>query len=460
MGNNQKNRRKRLIKKKKMNQADTIAAIATAPGVGGVGIIRISGNNALNICQQLTNKTPQARRAQFSSFTFEEKLIDEGIILYFPDPHSFTGEDVIELQAHGGPVILNMLLQAVIKCGARQAQAGEFSQRAFLNDKIDLVQAEAIADLISSSTEQAAMAAQRSLQGDFSNKVALLLKQLIELRVWIEAAIDFPEEEIDFLADKTQQGKMKDLHAQLKTLLAQAQQGELLNKGVIIGIVGQPNVGKSSLLNLFTRNETAIVSDIAGTTRDVVKENINIKGIPVLIIDTAGIHITPDKIEQEGIKRAKKILQQADIILQVIDSSKNIEQQLSSLSDLPFSKRKLIVYNKADIATVKRDFKENEIQLSAKTTLGFEALEHKILGMINQEDSLETSFSARSRHISQLEKTLDNISIAEQNFLNNQAGELVAEDLRQAQECLSQITGDFTSDDLLGEIFSSFCIGK
>jgi tRNA modification GTPase len=443
-----------------MNQTDTIAAIATAPGVGGVGIIRISGDKSLNICQQLTQKTPQARLAQFSSFTFQDKLIDEGLVLYFPNPHSFTGEDVIELQAHGGPVVLNMLLQAVIKCGARQAQAGEFSQRAFLNNKIDLVQAEAIADLISSATEQAAMAAQRSLQGDFSHKVSVLLKQLIELRVWIEAAIDFPEEEIDFLADKAQQIKMQTLHANLKKLLVQAQQGELLNKGFMIGIVGQPNVGKSSILNLFTRNETAIVSDIAGTTRDVVKENINIHGVPVLIIDTAGIHITADKIEQEGIKRAKQILQQADIILQVIDASKNVEQQLLSLADLPFSKRKLVVYNKSDITTAERKLTENEIQLSAKTSLGFEALEHKILSMITQEENLETSFSARARHISQLEKTLDNINKAEHNFLNNQAGELVAEDLRQAQESLSQITGDFTSDDLLGEIFSSFCIGK
>ncbi len=443
-----------------MNQNDTIAAIATAPGVGGVGIIRISGDKALAICQQITNKTPKARKALFCRFSNQQQLIDEGIVLYFPNPHSFTGEDVVELQAHGGPVILNMLLQAVIKCGARQAQAGEFSQRAFLNDKIDLVQAEAIADLISSSTEQAAMAAQRSLQGDFSNKVSEILKQLIGLRVWIEAAIDFPEEEIDFLADKAQQQKMQDLHQALKNLLAQAQQGELLNKGVMIGIVGQPNVGKSSLLNLFTRNETAIVSDIAGTTRDVVKENINIHGIPVLIIDTAGIHITEDKIEQEGIKRAKQILQEADIILQVIDASKDIQQQLDNLSDLPFNKRKLVIYNKSDIAITNKETKENEVVLSAKTSEGFEELEHKILGMITQEENIETSFSARARHISQLEKTLENIAIAEHNFLNNQAGELVAEDLRQAQESLSQITGDFTSDDLLGEIFSSFCIGK
>lgn len=443
-----------------MNQIDTIAAIATAPGVGGVGIIRISGNDALSICQKLTSKTPQARLAQFCCFSFKEKLIDEGIVLYFPNPNSFTGEDVIELQAHGGPVVLNMLLQAVLKCGARQAQAGEFSQRAFLNDKIDLVQAEAIADLISSSTEQAAMAAQRSLQGDFSKKISDLLKQLIELRVWIEAAIDFPEEEIDFLADKAQQGKMQTLHARLRELLIQAQQGELLNNGVMIGIVGQPNVGKSSILNLFTRNETAIVSDIAGTTRDVVKENINVHGVPVLIIDTAGIHITDDKIEQEGIKRAKQILQQADIILQVVDSSKDTKQQLDNLSGLPFSKRKLVVYNKSDITTQVRELTENEIQVSAKTSEGFEALEHKILSMITQEENLETSFSARARHITQLEKTLENICKAEHNFLNNQAGELVAEDLRQAQESLSQITGEFTSDDLLGEIFSSFCIGK
>lgn len=443
-----------------MNNHDTIAAVATAPGMGGVGIIRISGEKALDICQILTNKTPQPRLATFATFSHQNQLIDEGIILYFPNPHSFTGEDVIELQAHGGPVILNMLLQAVIQCGARQAHAGEFSHRAFLNDKIDLVQAEAIADLISSSTEQAAIAAQRSLQGEFSNKITSILKKLIALRVWIEAAIDFPEEEIDFLADQQQQKKMQELHEEIKLLLAQAQQGELLNKGVMIGIIGQPNVGKSSILNLFTRNETAIVSDVAGTTRDIVKENINIKGIPVVIIDTAGIHITEDKVEQEGIKRAKHILSQADIILQVIDVSKNIEQQKEQLADLPYHRRKLIVYNKSDITENDIGLTDNEVILSAKTGSGFDTMENKIIDMISAEHSIESSFSARSRHISQIQKTLENVSIAEYNFLNQQAGELVAEDLRQAQESLNQITGEFTSDDLLGEIFSSFCIGK
>ena len=443
-----------------MKQHDTIAAIATAPGVGGVGIIRISGDNALEICKKLCHKVPKPRQALFAQFKHNKQLIDEGIVLFFPNPHSFTGEDVIELQGHGGPVVMNMLLQAVLACGARQAQAGEFSQRAFLNDKIDLVQAEAIADLISSSTEQAAIAAQRSLQGDFSNKVSEILKQLIALRVWIEAAIDFPEEEIDFLADKAQQQKMQDLHQSLKGLLAKAQQGELLNKGVMIGIVGQPNVGKSSLLNLFTRNETAIVSDIAGTTRDVVKENINIHGIPVLIIDTAGIHITEDKVEQEGIKRAKQILKQADIILQVIDASQDVEKQKQNLADLPFNKRKITVYNKVDLITSEQNPEDNEVVLSAKTKQGFEELENKILRMINSQGDIESSFSARARHITQLQKTVENIAIAEHNLLNNQAGELVAEDLRQAQEHLNQITGDFTSDDLLGEIFSSFCIGK
>jgi tRNA modification GTPase len=442
-----------------MKNYDTIAAIATAPGVGGVGIIRISGEKALEICKKITSKTPQAKKVQFSHFKHKDQLIDEGIVLYFPNPHSFTGEDVIELQCHGGPVIMNLLLQAVIANGARQAQAGEFSQRAFLNNKIDLVQAEAIADLISSSTEQAAMAAQRSLQGDFSSKISTILQKLIALRVWVEAAIDFPEEEIDFLADTAQQKKMQSLHQSLKALLGEAQQGERLNNGVMVGIVGQPNVGKSSLLNLFTRNETAIVSDVAGTTRDVVKENINIHGIPVLIIDTAGIHITDDKVEQEGIRRAKQILQQADIILQVIDCSQNIEQQKHNLANLPFSKRKLIVYNKVDIVQIDAELKDNEVQLSAKTKQGFGKLEDKILGIINAQGSIESSFSARTRHINQLKKTLENVAIAENNFFNQQ-GELVAEDLRQAQDHLSQITGEFTSDDLLGEIFSSFCIGK
>lgn len=443
-----------------MNNNDTIAAIATAPGVGGVGIIRISGDNALKICKTLTNKTPQPKLVTYSQFKDKQQIIDEGIILYFKNPNSFTGEDVIEFQVHGGPVILNMLLQVILNSGARMALAGEFSQRAFLNNKIDLVQAEAIADLISSSTQQAAMAAQRSLQGEFSNKVAIVLKKLIELRVWIEAAIDFPEEEIDFLADKNQQQKMQRLHQLIKKLLSQAQQGELLNRGVMIGIVGQPNVGKSSLLNLFTRNETAIVSDVAGTTRDIIKENINIQGIPVTIIDTAGIHITEDKIEKEGIKRAKLILEQADIILHVIDSSQEIKQQKEIFSSLPFVKRKLLIYNKSDISHYSDILNANELILSAKSGIGFDLLEKKIINMISSEESIETSFSARNRHISQLQKTLKNINLAEHNFLNNQAGELVAEDLRQAQLNLNKITGEFTSDDLLGEIFSSFCIGK
>jgi tRNA modification GTPase len=340
------------------------------------------------------------------------------------------------------------------------AKPGEFSEQAFLNDKLDLTQAEAIADLINSSSEQAARSALHSLQGNFSKLVNEMVESIIHLRMYVEAAIDFPEEEIDFLADKQQQERMQALHRSLKELLSHAQQGELLNKGVVIGIIGQPNVGKSSLLNLFTRSETAIVSDIAGTTRDVVKENINIHGIPVTLIDTAGIHITSDKIEQEGIKRAKQILQQADIVLQVIDGSKNIETQKNNLSDLPLNKRTIVLFNKSDISENKQQLKENEIKISAKTGFGFTELEQKILKMISQDGEIESSFSARARHISQLEKTLESISLAEYNFINKQAGELVAEDLRQAQESLSQITGDFSSDDLLGEIFSSFCIGK
>ena len=443
-----------------MYKKDTIAAIATAAGVGGVGIIRISGNKALEICEKICHKSPKARRAHFVQFYNQQQVIDEGLVLYFPNPHSFTGEDVVELQAHGGPVILNMLLQTAVQHGARLAQAGEFSKRAYLNNKIDLVQAEAIADLISSTTEQAAMAAQRSLQGEFSKRISALLKELITLRVWIEAAIDFPEEEIDFLADTAQQEKMQKLHQSLKNTLAKAQMGEILNKGIMIGIVGQPNVGKSSLLNLFTRNETAIVSDIAGTTRDIVKENINIQGIPVQIIDTAGIHLTSDKIEQEGIKRAKQILQQADIVLLVLDSTQDIKVQIQQFADIPYAKNKIIIYNKMDKVAKKIPQVENSIGLSAKTGVGFEQLEQAIIGLISQQQNIESSFSARLRHITQLEKTLEYVAQAEHNFINQQAGELVAEDLRLAQKSLGEITGEFSSDDLLGEIFSSFCIGK
>lgn len=442
-----------------MNNEDTIAAIATAHGAGGVGIIRISGKKALEICQKLTSKTPQARYASFAKFVYKEQQIDEGLCLYFPAPNSFTGDDVIELQAHGGVVVLNMLLSAVLECGARMAEPGEFSQRAFLNGKIDLVQAEAIADLISSTTEKAAKAAQQSLQGQFSEKIQTILIDIIELRVWIEAAIDFPEEEIDFLADKKQQEKLISLKTKVSKLLAQAQQGEILNKGIMVGIVGQPNVGKSSILNLFTKNDTAIVSDIAGTTRDVIKESINIEGVPVTIIDTAGIHFTEDKIEQEGIKRAKKILEQADVLLQVVDASKNIEEQTQQFDDLVFTGKKIIVLNKTDLSETNKTL-SNAVLLSAKTGNGFETLEKRVLELMGHEQSNESVFSARQRHIHHLQNTEESLATAEINFIQNHAGELVAEDLRIAQENLSYITGEFSSDDLLGEIFSSFCIGK
>jgi len=440
---------------------DTIAAIATPSGQGGVGIIRISGDRAPELAKKISGLCPAPRYAHYGKFSdINQTTIDSGLTLYFKKPFSFTGEDVVEFHAHGGPVVLDLLLKEILQYDVRPARAGEFTERAFLNDKIDLAQAEAIADLIAADSEQAARAAMRSMQGEFSAIIHQLVEELIQLRIYVESALDFPEEEIDFLADRVQQQKMQKLHNSLKNLLAQAQQGEVLNKGLMIAIIGQPNVGKSSILNLFTRNETAIISEIAGTTRDIIKENINIHGVPLTIIDTAGIHITSDKVEQEGIKRAKKTLQQADIILQVIDLSRGIQLQQKNLKNLPFNKKKITIFNKADIGDPPEILKAHEVQLCATTAKGFNQVENKIMQLISHDHAAETSFSARSRHISQLQKTLKSVAIAEHNFINNQAGELVAEDLRQAQESLSQITGDFSSDDLLGEIFSSFCIGK
>jgi len=434
---------------------DTIAAITTAPGTGGVGIIRISGSDSFSIAQRLARNTRfKPRFAHFREFyNTEKQLIDSGLLLYFPGPNSFTGENVVEVQAHGGHVVLHMLLAEIIRLGARMARPGEFSERAFLNEKMDLVQAEAIADLIAGGSEQAVLASQRSLQGEFSAHINALLKQLIETRVWIESAIDFPEEEIDFLADQQLQEQLADLNKALIEVLKKTQTGVVLNQGISIAIIGAPNVGKSSILNALTEEQTAIISDIAGTTRDVIKADILINGIPVKLVDTAGIRESDDPIEQQGIERARAVQASCDVIITVYDGSQHIEQITQTKPN------ELMVLNKLDCLHPDNQNLIVDVQMSAKTGEGLNQLKQQITALVSMDEIGEDTFTARQRHIEQLKLTQQHVASAEQHLSDN-IGELAAEELRLAQQALNAITGEFTSDDLLGEIFSSFCIGK
>ncbi|MFQ5642870.1 MAG: tRNA uridine-5-carboxymethylaminomethyl(34) synthesis GTPase MnmE [Thiogranum sp.] len=444
---------------------DTIAAVATPPGRGGVGIVRISGPKAPAIADSLFAAPVTPRVAELHVFRDAEgRAIDEGLSLFFPAPHSFTGEHVLELQGHGGPVVMDLLLARVMELGARQARPGEFSERAFLNDKLDLAQAEAIADLIDSSTEQAARAATRSLQGEFSRRIQELLTALTELRSYVEAAIDFPEEEIDFLGDAEVQHRMGDVVDRLQQVRAQARQGCLLREGMNLVLAGQPNVGKSSLLNALAGNETAIVTPIAGTTRDVLREHIQIDGMPLHIIDTAGLRDSNDPIEREGVRRAWAQIEQADRVLLVIDDRTGFtatDQQV--LDRLPHRLPHTLVFNKIDLgrrtAGARQGASTTEISLSATTGEGLEYLKKHLQQVMGYEESAAGGFSARRRHLDALLRAGAHLEQA-QSCLDSGAGELLAEELRLAQQQLSEITGEFSSDDLLGKIFSSFCIGK
>lgn len=452
------------------NNLDTIAAQATAPGYAGVGIIRISGPNALPIAKTLLQREPQARHAHYGHFFNKDgQVLDQGIGLFFPGPHSFTGEDIFEIQGHGGPVILDTLLKTVITLGARLAKPGEFSERAFMNDKLDLAQAESIADLIQCTSEQAAHCALRSLQGIFSQHIHALVEQLIQLRIYVEAAIDFPEEEIDFLADGKVEKALLGVITDLENVQRQAQQGSILREGMSVVIAGKPNAGKSSLLNALTGKDSAIVTDIAGTTRDVLREQIHIDGIPLHIIDTAGLRDAPDQVEKIGIARAWDEMRKADHILFVVDAQEStattpqaiwpeFTEQLTDLS------RVSIVRNKIDLTQESAEIRQvsdySLISLSAKNGQGTALLREHLKQSIGFNATTEGGFMARRRHLDALERSHQHLNTGLQQLRQSQAGELLAEDLRQAQQSLGEITGEFSSDDLLGRIFSSFCIGK
>jgi len=450
-----------------MTTHDTIAAIATAPGYGGVGIIRLSGHAATDIVKSITGcDLPQPRYTQFCSFADTQgNTIDQGLVIYFPSPNSFTGEEVVEMHGHGGPVVMNMLLQQCIQAGARQARAGEFSERAFLNDKMDLAQAEAVADLIESSSEQAARAAMRSLQGVFSERVHTLTEELIHCRMHIESAIDFPEEEIDFLADESILMQLDQLLDNLNQLFNSAQQGKLLKEGITVVIAGRPNAGKSSLMNSLAENDRSIVTDIPGTTRDLVHETIQLDGMPVHLIDTAGLRQSEDVVEQIGIQKAWSEIATADIVLLLIDSTdRDTGQEALIEAQLPRSIPLVRLYNKIDLTGQLADSEQldtrTSINLSIKTGAGMNLLREHLKSCSGYISAESGGFSARARHIQALQACDEHVRNAKQRLLDNKAGELSAEELRLAQQFLSEITGEFSSDDLLGRIFTSFCIGK
>jgi len=449
---------------------DTIAAIATAAGRGGVGIVRISGPDSLSFAESILGFKPKNRFAHYCDFYGSDaQRLDQGIAIFFKGPNSFTGEDVVELQAHGGPVILDMLLNRIMQLGGRLAEPGEFSQRAFLNDKLDLVQAEAVADLINSTSEHAARSALRSLQGAFSEQIDRLVEQLIELRKFVEAAIDFPEEEIDFLSESNVLVQLDELLGELESLLENANQGALLSEGIRVVIAGKPNAGKSSLLNALAGKDSAIVTEIEGTTRDVLKEQISIDGMPLHIIDTAGLRESDDKVERIGIDRAWQEIDQADRILLVYDAKDpspevsdglwaEFVQRLASTDHLTLIRNKI---DTTDIeAGINLEGPYPVVSLAAKTHQGLSYLTEHLKECVGFDSTNEGSFTARRRHINALEKALEALKQGRRQLTDLNAGELLAEELRISQEALGEITGKFRPDELLGEIFSSFCIGK
>ena len=441
---------------------DTIVAPATPPGRGGIAIVRISGVETEKIAETLLGALPPPRTAVLRQFRNQAaELIDSGVALYFPAPASFTGESVLELHGHGGPVVVSMLLDAVTELGARRAAPGEFSKRAFLNNKLDLVQAEAIADLIESGSSQAARAALRSLSGRFSDVIAELQEKLTQLRLHVEAAIDFPDEEIDFLSDKHLRQRIDDCAAAFDKLQKEAGIGRVLRDGFQVVIVGSPNAGKSSLLNLLSGQEAAIVTEVAGTTRDILREHIEIDGLAVELVDTAGLRNDPDRIEAEGIRRAREALRKADAVMWIRDASAAEAGELAE--DIPEGIPLLVVRNKIDLTGDPPGQQSNApetVNISAKTAAGIEALRTNIRNIAGYKDLGEGAFTARRRHLEALGRANAHFLAGAQALEKSKAGELLAEELRLAQQALGEITGEFSSDDLLGRIFSEFCIGK
>lgn len=450
---------------------DTIVAQATAPGRGGVGIIRVSGKQASDVANALLGHLPKPRYADFCDFKAADgNVIDQGIALFFKGPNSFTGEDVLELQGHGGQVVMDMLIRAVLKVkGVRIARPGEFSEQAFMNDKLDLTQAEAIADLIDATSEQAAKSALHSLQGEFSTQVHTLVDKITNLRLYVEAAIDFPDEEVDFLSDGKIAAALYAIIDQLDEVQASAKQGSIIREGMKVVIAGRPNAGKSSLLNALAGKESAIVTDIAGTTRDVLREHIHLDGMPLHIIDTAGLRDTTDEVERIGIERAWSEIASADRVLFMVDGTDTAavdphEIWPDFIDRLPKAMGVTVVRNKADLTGEALEATEEQgysvYRISAKTGLGVDELKQHLKSLMGYQSNLEGGFIARRRHLEALEQASEHLQLGKVQLEVYLAGELLAEELRMAQQALSEITGEFTSDDLLGKIFSSFCIGK
>jgi len=450
--------------------SETIAAVATPTGRGGVGIVRVSGPLAITIATTILGHCPKPRRAEYLVFNnSEQQVIDQGIALFFPAPNSFTGEDVLELQGHGGPVVMDMLLKATIRAGARLARSGEFSERAFLNDKLDLAQAEAIADLIDAGSEQAARSAMRSLQGVFSDAVYDLVEQVTRLRIFVEASIDFPEEEIDFISEGRVSSQIEAQLQKLATITSQAQQGSLIREGINLVLVGQPNAGKSSLLNLLAQREAAIVTEVPGTTRDIVKEAIMLDGLPIHILDTAGLRPSEDLVEKEGMRRTWEAVEQADVMLLIVDNQLGFSEQEQVIIDkCPQQVAVIVVFNKCDLSNALNYASSDQAngqrglqqcRISAKTAEGIDELITRIKALVGMQASGEGAFMARRRHLVALDLAQTHLQFA-LDQTNLHQGELIAEELKLVQQHLGEITGVLSSDDLLGKIFSEFCIGK
>ena len=454
-----------------MINQETIAAQATAPGRGGVGIIRVSGKLARQVAEKLLGKCPKTRYAEYVPFkALSGEELDQGIALFFEGPNSFTGEDVLELQGHGGPIVLDMLLKEICKINdVRLAKPGEFSERAFMNDKLDLTQAEAIADLINATSEQAAKSALHSLQGEFSKHIDTLVEQVIHLRMYVEAAIDFPDEEIDFLSDGKVSGDLNAIISQLTEVTNQAKQGSIIREGMRVVIAGRPNAGKSSLLNALAGRDAAIVTDIAGTTRDVLREHIHIDGMPLHIIDTAGLRDSPDVVEQIGIERAWDEIKQADRVLFMLDGTQSNETDPAAIwpefvGKLPDNLGITVIRNKIDLSGeqvgIQQQHHHPVISLSAKNNQGIELVKEHLKECMGYQGATEGGFMARRRHLEALNKAAHHLHTGRDQLEMHIAGEILAEELRLTQQYLNEITGEFSSDDLLGKIFSSFCIGK